>query len=220
MFRFPLKFCFTFFLLFQCAFSASASSPTLPSVPSVPLPNMPSLYTCEALLPLPRQVPKDIGAQAVPDLKAEKTKEKNKVSPKVAVTVADASRLSWPVMGKVTSGFGKRGKRRHEGIDIPVPHGTPVQASSAGTVKQAKAINGYGKTVIIDHGNGVKTLYAHCSAFAVSEGEQVQQGQVVAFAGRTGRATTSHVHFGVMHAGKFEDPIDILKAPPAKLARR
>lgn len=220
MFRFTLKFCFTFFLLFPCASSASASLPALPSVPAMPLPNMPSLYTCEALLPLPRKVPQAQSAKPVPDLKAEKAQEKVKVSPKAAVTVAGTSRLSWPVVGKVTSGFGKRGKRRHEGIDIPVPHGTPVQASSAGTVEQVKPINGYGKTVIINHGNGVKTLYAHCSAFAVSEGEQVQQGQIIAFAGRTGRATTSHVHFGVMHAGKFEDPLDALKAPPAKLANR
>lgn len=132
--------------------------------------------------------------------------------------------LAWPVHGKVSSGYGMRGKgnraRMHQGIDIPVPKGTPVQASAAGTVTEARVYNGYGKTVIIDHKNGTKTLYAHCSDLAVKQGDQVKTGQVIAYAGSTGRSTTSHVHFGVMVAGTFQDPTALLKGRSQQFARK
>jgi murein DD-endopeptidase MepM/ murein hydrolase activator NlpD len=132
--------------------------------------------------------------------------------------------LRWPVRGKISSGFGWRGtgKRRalHEGIDIPVPKGTPVQAALFGVVSEARVYNGYGKTVILDHGNGTKTLYAHCSKIAVKQGEYVEAGQVIAYAGSTGRSTTSHLHFGVIVAGVFRDPLILLEAEPLKLVRK
>jgi murein DD-endopeptidase MepM/ murein hydrolase activator NlpD len=132
--------------------------------------------------------------------------------------------LTWPVRGKVSSGYGLRGtglrKRMHNGIDIPVPQGTPIQAALAGVVAEAREYNGYGQTVILDHGNGTKTLYAHCSGFAVKQGEQVEQGQVIAYAGNTGRATTSHLHFGVMIEGSFQDPRALLKDKPQQLAQK
>jgi murein DD-endopeptidase MepM/ murein hydrolase activator NlpD len=130
----------------------------------------------------------------------------------------------WPVQGKISSGFGWRGsgKRRalHEGIDIPVPKGTPVLAALAGEVSEARVFNGYGNTVILDHGNGAKTLYAHCSKLAVKRGEYVAAGQVIAYAGSTGRSTTSHLHFGVIVAGVFRDPMVLLKSEPMKFVRR
>ncbi|MDR1649047.1 MAG: M23 family metallopeptidase [Synergistaceae bacterium] len=132
--------------------------------------------------------------------------------------------LLWPVRGKISSGFGWRGsgKRRalHEGIDIPVPKGTPVQAALSGVVSEARVYNGYGKTVILDHGDGTKTLYAHCSKIAVKRGDYVEAGQVIAYAGSTGRSTTSHLHFGVIVAGVFRDPSVLLKAESLRLVRK
>jgi murein DD-endopeptidase MepM/ murein hydrolase activator NlpD len=132
--------------------------------------------------------------------------------------------LVWPVRGRISSGFGWRGsgKRKtiHEGIDIPVPKGTPVQAALPGVVTEARVYNGYGKTVVLDHGNGTKTLYAHCSKIAVKRGEYVEAGQVIAYAGSTGRSTTSHLHFGVIVAGVFRDPETILKTEPLRLVRK
>lgn len=131
--------------------------------------------------------------------------------------------LAWPVRGRVSSTFGPRGSgtriRMHQGIDIPVPRGTPVQAAKAGTVLEARVYNGYGNTVILDHGDGVQTLYAHCSELAVKEGDAVQLGQVIAYAGDTGRATTSHVHFGVMLSGTFRNPSDLLRSKPDQFVR-
>ena len=131
--------------------------------------------------------------------------------------------LAWPVQGAVSSPFGLREMGRrvrvHEGIDIPVPQGTPVQASRTGLVEEAATLNGYGKTVIIEHGNGLKTLYAHCSELLVQPGQKVETGQVIAYAGSTGRATSSHVHFGVMIADKFCDPSPHLR-PQTWLAKK
>jgi len=132
--------------------------------------------------------------------------------------------LFWPVRGKITSGFGLRGEgvhvRVHKGVDIPVPNGTPIQAAAAGVVVEARWFTGYGNTVIIDHENGLQTLYAHCSDLAAKKGEQVESGQVIAYVGNTGRASTHHVHFGVIIEGTFRDPVTYLKEEPQQLARR
>jgi murein DD-endopeptidase MepM/ murein hydrolase activator NlpD len=154
---------------------------------------------------------------------------KKAAAPAKAIPIAPSPRygslaLVWPVRGKVSSGYGLRGtglrKRMHQGIDIPVPMGTPIQAASAGTVAEARVYNGYGQTVILDHGKGMRTLYAHCSELAVKRGERVEQGQVIAYAGSTGRATTSHLHFGVMMEGAFQDPRALLKDKPQQLAQK
>ena len=84
------------------------------------------------------------------------------------------SPLEWPVYGQISSGFGMRQlgdlRRAHEGIDIPVPLGTPIKAAHGGVVAESCVYNGYGKTVVLDHGQGVKTLYAHCSKLLVRRG--------------------------------------------------
>jgi murein DD-endopeptidase MepM/ murein hydrolase activator NlpD len=108
----------------------------------------------------------------------------------------------------------------HEGIDIPVPRGTPVQAALAGMVSEARMYNGYGRTVIIEHGNGLRTLYAHCSKLAVKRGEQVETGQVIAYTGNTGRSTASHLHFGVIVSGVYRDPVTLLEPEPLKLVSK
>ncbi len=132
-------------------------------------------------------------------------------SPAVAPSGApSAAGFVWPVSGPVTSGFGERWGRMHEGIDIAVPEGTPVVAAAAGTVIEAGWGGGYGNLVVIDHGNGLATAYAHNSSIAVAAGSQVSQGQVVAASGNTGSSTGPHVHFEVRVNGSAVDPLGYL----------
>jgi murein DD-endopeptidase MepM/ murein hydrolase activator NlpD len=128
-----------------------------------------------------------------------------------AAPVASGSgQLSWPVSGPVTSGFGSRWGRMHEGIDIAVGQGTPVQAAAAGTVIYAGWMEGYGNLVAIDHGNGLSTAYGHNSALACSVGQTVSAGQVIAYSGSTGHSTGPHVHFEVRVNGSPVDPLGYL----------
>jgi murein DD-endopeptidase MepM/ murein hydrolase activator NlpD len=121
-----------------------------------------------------------------------------------------ASGLIWPVHGPVTSGFGWRWGRMHEGIDIAVPSGTPVVAAASGTVITAGWLGGYGNLVVIDHGNGLATAYGHNSTVAVGVGQSVAQGEVVAYSGSTGHSTGPHVHFEVRVNGSPVDPLGYL----------
>jgi murein DD-endopeptidase MepM/ murein hydrolase activator NlpD len=121
-----------------------------------------------------------------------------------------ASGLIWPVHGPVTSGFGVRWGRMHEGIDIAVPVGTPVVAAAAGTVIAAGWLGGYGNLVVIDHGNGLATAYGHNSSLAVGVGQTVAQGQVISYSGNTGHSTGPHVHFEVRVNGAAVDPVGYL----------
>jgi murein DD-endopeptidase MepM/ murein hydrolase activator NlpD len=113
-----------------------------------------------------------------------------------------------PVEGPITSGYGMRmhpilGERRmHTGIDIGAPYGTPIKAAAAGRVIRADYYSGYGNCVILDHGGGMTTLYAHCSAILVSVGQDVEQGHVIARVGATGLATGPHLHFEIRQGGK------------------
>jgi murein DD-endopeptidase MepM/ murein hydrolase activator NlpD len=127
--------------------------------------------------------------------------------------------MKWPVPGysRISSPYGNRvhpilkTKRFHAGIDIPAPTGTNIIAASAGRVAFAGTQGGYGRTVIIDHGGGIMTLYAHNSQLLVSEGDQVTQGKVIAKAGSTGMSTGPHLHFEVRKNGKYVDPMPWLK---------
>ena len=118
--------------------------------------------------------------------------------------------LMWPVSGPVTSGFGWRWGRMHEGIDIAVGSGTPVHAAQSGRVIVAGWMGGYGNLVVIDHGGGLSTAYGHNSSFAVGSGQSVSQGQVVAYSGNTGNSTGPHVHFEVRVNGAPVDPLGYL----------
>ena len=118
--------------------------------------------------------------------------------------------LGWPVSGPVTSGFGERWGRMHEGIDIGVPTGTPVAAAAGGTVLVAGWMGGYGNLVVLDHGNGLATAYGHNSALSVGVGQVVSRGQTIALAGNTGRSFGSHVHFEVRVNGNAVNPLGYL----------
>lgn len=120
--------------------------------------------------------------------------------------------LAQPVSGRISSGYGMRrhpirgGRRMHTGIDIPASRGTPIKASGDGRVVSASYRNGYGYCVIIDHGGGVATLYAHCSKMYVKAGQNVKQGERIAAVGSTGLATGPHVHWEVRINGKPVNP--------------
>jgi murein DD-endopeptidase MepM/ murein hydrolase activator NlpD len=120
-----------------------------------------------------------------------------------------ASGFIWPVSGVVTSGFGWRWGRMHEGIDISAPTGTSVRAVASGTVIYAGWMGGYGQIVVIDHGNGLATAYAHLSSIWISGGP-VSQGQGVGAVGCTGSCTGPHLHFEVRVNGSAVDPMGYL----------
>lgn len=133
-----------------------------------------------------------------------------------ATWVQGTGQLAAPVVAPITSNFGWRihpiyGTRRlHAGTDFGVDEGTPVHAADGGVVVEAGWISGYGYTVIIDHGNGMSTLYAHNSDVAVSPGQTVSKGQVVSYSGNTGGSTGPHLHFEVRINGEPTDPMGYL----------
>ncbi len=124
--------------------------------------------------------------------------------------VPSSSGLIWPVAGPVTSGFGWRWGRMHEGVDIAAPAGTPVRAAASGIVIYAAWMGGYGNLVIVDHGGGLATAYAHLSGYALSSGSSVGQGQTVGYVGCTGHCFGDHVHFEVRVNGSAVDPMGYL----------
>lgn len=119
-----------------------------------------------------------------------------------------AFRFRTPVEGPVSSGFGGRGAGHHAGVDILAPRGVPVRASEGGTVVHAgSGMRGYGNAVVIDHGGGVTTLYGHLEAIRVESGDAVPAGAVIGTVGRSGNATTYHVHFEIRVDGESVDPL-------------
>jgi murein DD-endopeptidase MepM/ murein hydrolase activator NlpD len=128
----------------------------------------------------------------------------------VAVGPASAAGLVWPVGGQITSGFGPRWGRMHEGLDIAGSSGTPIAAAATGTVISAGWSGGYGQLVVLDHGNGLSTAYAHLSSISVSAGQTVPQGSAVGGMGTTGSSTGVHLHFEVRVNGAAVDPLGYL----------
>ena len=131
-------------------------------------------------------------------------------SPSTPAPSSSGGQLGWPAAGPVTSGFGSRWGRMHEGIDIGVGSGTPVHAAAAGTVIYAGWMSGYGNIVVIDHGNGLSTAYGHNSSLVVAQGASVGKGFVIALSGSTGHSTGPHVHFEVRVNGAPVDPLAYL----------
>jgi murein DD-endopeptidase MepM/ murein hydrolase activator NlpD len=118
--------------------------------------------------------------------------------------------LIWPVSGPITSPFGWRWGRMHQGIDIGVSMGTPIKAAAAGTIIYCGWESGYGNLTVIDHGGNLATAYGHQSAIAVTCGEHVAQGQVIGYVGCTGHCTGPHLHFEVRVGGNPVDPMGYL----------
>jgi murein DD-endopeptidase MepM/ murein hydrolase activator NlpD len=127
--------------------------------------------------------------------------------------------LAWPLRGVIYARFGRKGSERHDGIDLAAPAGTPVQVARGGTVLYAGEQKGYGWIAIVDHGNGLITLYAHNRDVRVKTGQTVRDGQVVATVGESGRTSGPHLHFEVRKEGLPVDPLKYLGAPPGEEAR-
>jgi murein DD-endopeptidase MepM/ murein hydrolase activator NlpD len=118
--------------------------------------------------------------------------------------------LIWPVNGPITSPFGWRWGRMHQGIDIGVGYGTPIRAAASGTILYCGWESGYGNLVVIDHGGNLATAYGHQSSIAVACGQQVNQGDVIGYVGCTGHCTGPHLHFEVRINGAPVDPLGYL----------
>ena len=121
-----------------------------------------------------------------------------------------SSGFAWPLSGPITSPFGMRWGTLHPGIDIGVPTGTPIHAAGNGTVVWCGWMSGYGNLVMIDHHNGLATLYGHQSRIAVSCNQQVTQGETIGYVGCTGFCTGPHLHFEVRLNGNAVDPLGYL----------
>lgn len=117
----------------------------------------------------------------------------------------------WPVEGKISNTFEEAESKRHQGIDIPSPVGTPIKASNPGMVIYSGAIKGYGNVVIIRHSEEYVTVYAHNEINLVEERAWVEKGQMIAKVGRTGNATGSHLHFEIRRNNKVVDPMLFLR---------
>lgn len=129
---------------------------------------------------------------------------------------APAGKLARPSNGPITSRYGYRehpvfgGQRFHAGIDFGAPSGSPVRSGEAGRVVSAGWRGGYGNAIVIDHGGGLATLYAHLSSIGVSSGQQVSRGQTIGAVGSTGYSTGPHLHFEVRVDGEPRDPMPYL----------
>ncbi|MDA8234947.1 MAG: M23 family metallopeptidase [Clostridia bacterium] len=117
------------------------------------------------------------------------------------------SMVLWPTQGILSSPYGMRWGRPHEGIDIAAPKGEAIVASMGGKVVYAGNRGSYGKTVILEHRGKTETLYAHASELLVAEGERVTRGQPIALVGSTGRSTGPHLHFEILRQGVPENPL-------------
>lgn len=123
---------------------------------------------------------------------------------------AATGKFKSPASGRVTSPFGPRWGKKHQGIDIANSYGTAIYASDGGTVKSAGSQGAYGKLVIIDHGNGFETYYGHASKVLVQVGQKVGKGEKIALMGSTGRSTGNHVHFEIRKDGVPQNPANYI----------
>ena len=125
--------------------------------------------------------------------------------------------LMWPVRGRVSSLFGWRSRSYasagsfHSGLDIMAPYGRAIVSAMDGVVAYSGWMGGYGKTVVVDHADGVTTLYGHCSELAVQKGDPVYSGQLISYVGSTGKSTGSHLHFEVRKDSFPVDPLSALR---------
>ena len=131
----------------------------------------------------------------------------------------------WPILGPVNSGFGQREDpvlgmgvgEFHKGVDIGSPDGTPVHAPADGRVVSAGMVNGYGREIEVDHGNGIRTIYGHLQGFNVVSGQSIVKGQVIGYVGHSGKTTGSHLHYEVQVHSNAVNPHKYLRTTMAQL---
>jgi murein DD-endopeptidase MepM/ murein hydrolase activator NlpD len=118
--------------------------------------------------------------------------------------------FAWPARGRLSSRFGRRSGRPHEGIDIAARRGTPIFSAESGRVIHSGRLGSYGKVVIVKHAGRFRTVYAHASRLLVRKGEFVERGQKIAEVGSTGRSTGPHVHFEIRRSETPQNPLGFL----------
>lgn len=152
--------------------------------------------------------------QALAQQRTRQVQQAQTQRPQVRRVSYQEGAMRWPLSGfRITTYFGQRGafQRYHTGIDLAAPYGTPIVAAKAGQVEVAGwSSMGYGFHVVLDHGGGVETLYAHMSRLAVRAGQWVEAGQVIGYVGSTGWSTGPHLHFEVRVGGVARNPLAYL----------
>ena len=136
---------------------------------------------------------------------AERTAEARRRNVTPPSSARGAGGCIWPTQGRVTSEYGRRSGRMHQGMDIAAPSGTRISAAKAGVVVFSGQQSGYGNVIVIDHGD-MTTLYAHQSRLAARDGQSVAQGQQIGYVGNTGRSTGPHLHFETRYGGAARNP--------------
>lgn len=155
-------------------------------------------------------------AGRTPSAATTPSREPLKPGPRKAVKVGrDDGVLDWPLRGVLYARFGKKGREPHDGIDLAAPAGTPVKTAAPGTVLFAGEQQGYGLIAIVEHSEGLITLYAHNRDLRVKTGQKVRASQVVATVGDSGRTSGPHLHFEVRKGGVPVDPLDFLGRVPS-----
>jgi murein DD-endopeptidase MepM/ murein hydrolase activator NlpD len=149
-------------------------------------------------------------AQLAAKLQAGQTQASGAAGGSTSTTPPSGTGFAWPLSGPITSPFGMRWGTLHPGIDIGVPTGTPIHAAGSGTVLWCGWMSGYGNLVMIDHHNGLATLYGHQSRIAVGCNQQVSTGDTIGYVGCTGFCTGPHLHFEVRLNGTPVDPLGYL----------
>jgi len=127
-----------------------------------------------------------------------------------ALTSRTKTRLFWPIVGVISSPYGLRHGEVHHGIDIAAPRGAAIKAARSGAVVYTGWRRVYGRTVIINHGDGTRTLYGHASKILVHTGQQVRAGQIIARVGSSGRSTGPHLHFELYQGEQTINPLRYL----------
>jgi murein DD-endopeptidase MepM/ murein hydrolase activator NlpD len=130
-----------------------------------------------------------------------------RLKPEVRSSSGRGARYIWPVKGKLSSHYGSRWGTVHHGIDISAPRGTSIKAARGGKVIHSGYVSGYGNLVIVYHGRGYSTVYAHASKRLVQKGDRIKRGERIALVGSTGRSTGPHLHFEVR---KYKEPVNPL----------
>ncbi len=168
--------------------------------------SVPAGPAVSAKLPFPAVAP-HLPEDAPEPMKAHEVLPHVARGPRVSIATPP---IRWPARGGLTSGFGLRWREEHKGIDIAAVEGAPIYAARAGRIVVAGWFGSYGLTVVIDHGSGLQTLYAHASAVLVRPGQQVKVGQLVARVGTTGFSTGPHLHFEFRVNGHPVNPLRYL----------
>jgi len=141
-------------------------------------------------------------------------------SKRVEAPGAGAQGFAWPIdRGRLTSGFGPRGGAHHDGVDIAAPRGLPIVAAAGGEVIFAGRLRGYGNVVIVDHGAGYASVYAHNERNFVRPGARVQARERIGTVGQTGQASGPHLHFEIRKDNVARDPLRYLPSTSVRAAR-